>query len=119
MMLADGTLRILTLHTIQSANPGSMPVYILAPKSDMFKIDIFYTDRVVGYNRQYAAMGADQYISKLVRIWDMPVEMGDYALIGNDQYRVDVVQFLRDEDGLKVCDLTLSKLEERYDCITG
>ena len=121
MMLADGTLRILTLHTIQSANPGSMPIYILAPKSDMFKEDIYYADRVVGYNRQYAAMGADQYISKLVRIFEMPgmpVEMGDYALIGNDQYRVDVVQFLRDEDGLKVRDLTLSKLEERYDCIT-
>jgi hypothetical protein len=62
-------------------------------------------------------MGADQYISKLVRIWELPVNVGEFAVIGNDQYRIDMVQYLRDEDGLKVCDLTLSKLEDRYDCI--
>lgn len=113
MMLADGTLRLYTLQNM--ALPGAMPVPKLIPK---YPQDIFYADRVVGYNRQYAAMGADQYVSKLVRIWELPVNVGEFVIIGNDQYRIDMVQFLRDEDGLKVCDLTLSKLEERYDCIT-
>lgn len=114
MMLADGTLRLYTLQNM--ALPGAMPVPKLIPK---YPQDIFYADRVVGYNRQYAAMGADQFISKLVRIWDMPVEVGEYVIIDGTQYRIDQVQLLKDEDGLKVVDLTLSKLEDRYDCITG
>ena len=112
MMIADGTLKIYTLQNTAAA--GAMPVPELILK---YPHDIFYADRVVGYNRQYAAMGADQYISKLVRIWEIPVNVGEIAVIGSDQYRIDVVQYLRDEDGLKVCDLTLAKLEERYDCI--
>ena len=112
MMIADGVLRIYTLQNM--ALPGAMPAPKLVLK---YPHDIFYADRVIGYNRQYAAMGADQRISKLVRIWDMSIEAGEYAVIDGVQYRIDVVQHLRDEDGLKVCDLTLAKLEERYDCI--
>ena len=113
MMIADGVLKIYTLQNM--ALPGAMPVSKLVLK---YSQDIFYADRVVGYGRQYAAMGVDQLISKLVRIWDYPIEIGDYVVIDNVQYRVDNAQPLRDEDGLKVRDLTLSKLEERYDCIT-
>ena len=112
-MIADGTLRIYTLRNVAEA--GEMPVSQLVAK---FPHEIYYENRVVGYNRQYAAMGVDQLISKLVRIWDYPIEIGDYVVIDNVQYRVDNAQPLRDEDGLKVRDLTLSKLEERYDCIT-
>ena len=113
MMLADGTLKAYTLENVAEA--GQMPVSKLVLK---YSQDIFYADRVVGYGRQYAAMGVDQLISKLVRIWDYPIEIGDYVIIDDVQYRVDNAQPLRDEDGLKVRDLTLSKLEERYDCIT-
>lgn len=112
MMLADGTLRLYILENIAEA--GAMPVSMLVEKYDK---DIFFADRVVGYNRQYAAMGADQYVSKLVRIWDIPVEAGEYAVIDGAQYRIDMVQRLKDDGGLKVCDLTLAKLEERYDCV--
>ena len=112
MMIADGVLRIYTLQN--TASPGAMPVPELILK---YPYDIFYADRVIGYNRQYAAMGADQRISKLVRIWDMSIEVGEYVIIDGTQYRIDQVQLLKDEDGLKVCDLTLAKLEERYDCI--
>lgn len=114
MMIADGTLRIYTLQNTAAA--GAMPVGQLVQK---YPEDVYYSDRVVGYNRQYAAMGADQYISKLVRIWDMPVEVGEYVIIDGTQYRIDQVQLLKDEDGLKVVDLTLAKLEDRYDCTTG
>ena len=111
-MLADGVLKAYTLQNVASA--GEMPVSKLIAK---YPQDIFYADRVVGFSRQYAAMGVDQVISKLVRIWDMPIEIGDYVVIDDVQYRVDNAQPLKDEDGLKVRDLTLSKLEDRYDCI--
>lgn len=112
MTLADGVLRIYTLQNTAAA--GSMPTPKLVLK---ISHDIYYADRVIGYNRQYAALGADQYISKLVRLWDVPVEAGEYAVIDGVQYRIDMVQLLKDEDGLKVRDLTLSRLEERYDCV--
>lgn len=76
MMIADGTLKVYTLQNTAAA--GAMPVDQLVQK---YPEDVYYSDRVVGYNRQYAAMGADQYISKLVRIWDMPVEVGSTSLL--------------------------------------
>lgn len=114
MMIADGTLKIYTLQNTAAA--GAMPADQLVLK---YPEDVYYSDRVIGFRRQYAAMGADQFISKLVRIWDMPVEVGEYIVIDGVQYRIDQVQLLKDEDGLKVRDLTLAKLEDRYDCTTG
>jgi hypothetical protein len=39
-----------------------------------------------------------------------------YAVLDDaEQYRIDNVQRLKDDEGLKVVDLTLSRLEENYD----
>lgn len=110
MMLADGVLRLYQLEN--TATAGLMPVEQLA----LYGGDHFYADRVIGYGRQYAAKGVDQRVDRLVRIWDTPVEIGMYAILDDaEQYRIDNVQRLRDDEGLKVVDLTLSRLEENYD----
>lgn len=110
-MLFEGELKIYSLQNI--APDGRMPVEALVMKSEAY-----YGERVVGFTRQYAAMGADQRIDKLVRIWrDETVTIHDYAILdGNstEQYRIDMVQHLLDEDGLKVTDLTLYRLEQNY-----
>lgn len=114
MMLADGTLRIYSLQN--TAEPGEMPREMLVPK---IREDLYYSDRVIGVTRFYAAKGADQQISKLVRIWDVPVEIGDYVVAdGRDQYRIDLIQPGRDDEGLKVVDLTLVREENHYDVLT-
>lgn len=114
MMLADGTLRIYSLENI--ADPGEMPREKLVPTIDE---DLYYADRVIGVTRLYAAKGADQSISKLVRIWDVPVEIGNYVIVdGRDQYRIDLIQPAKDEEGLKVVDLTLVREENHYDVLT-
>ena len=114
MMLADGTLRIYSLRN--TAAPGEMPREKLVPTIDE---DLYYADRVIGVTRLYAAKGADQSISKLVRIWAVPVEIGNYAVLdGQDQYRIDVIQPVRDDEGLKVVDLTLVREENHYDVLT-
>ena len=114
MMLADGTLRIYSLKN--TAAPGEMPREMLVPTIDE---DLYYVDRVIGVTRLYAAKGADQSISKLVRIWAVPVEIGNYAVLdGQDQYRIDVIQPGWDEDGLKIVDLTLVREENHYDVLT-
>ena len=109
-MLFEGTLKLCELRN--TAEPGEMPAEKLVILSYHY-----YGDRVIGYNRQYAAMGVSQQVDRLVRIWrDENVSVKQYALLDDgNQYRIDMVQQLTDEDGLKVTDLTLYRLDQNFD----
>lgn len=99
----------------------------LMPKMQLVKYEsAYYGERTVGYNRLYAAKGVNQQVDKLVRIWrNEEVEAGDCTILDSPvtkdskQYRIDAVQHLLDDDGLKVTDLTLSRLENFYDVISA
>lgn len=105
------------------AEQGNMPKEKLEPKDSSF-----FEERTVGYNRQYAAMGANERIDMLIRIWrDATIHIGMYAVLTEyegqenekgDQYRIINVQHLLDDDGLKVTDLTLSRMDQLYEIIT-
>lgn len=111
-MLFEGKVKICSLQNI--AAKGRMPMELLVEKSEAY-----YGERVVGFSRQYAALGVDQRVDKLIRIWrDEAITVHDYAILDDDmkeQYRIDNVQHLLDEDGLKVTDLTLYRMEQNYD----
>lgn len=113
-MLFEGTLRLCALQNV--ADPGEMPTEKLVVVSHHY-----YGDRTIGYGRQYAAMGVQQQVDRLIRIWrDESVSVKQYALLDDgNQYRVDMVQHLLDEDGLKVTDLTLFRLDENFDVAEG
>lgn len=91
---------------------GGMPAMYLIPVEWLF-----YGERTVGYGRQYAAFGANQQVDMLIRTWrSAEAHIGMYAVLeSGEQYRIDNVQHLLDEDGLKVTDLTLRRLEKLYD----
>lgn len=110
MILDSGILSLCTLQN--TADNGKMPVMQL-----VLSEEAYYKERTVGYNRLYAAKAVNQQIDKLVRIWrNEDVEVNWYVILEDDkQYRVDAVQHLYDDDGLKVTDLTLSRLENYYD----
>ena len=111
-MMDDGTATICKLVDIKEE--GMMPRPVLRPVAVTM-----YENRIIGYNRMYAAKGVNQEISALIRIWDEPVQIGDYIVIsGSDmdgQYRVDFMQPLRNYDGLRIKDLTLARVENNYD----
>ena len=109
-MLFEGTLKICALQNV--AEPGEMPSEKLVIVSYHY-----YGDRVIGYGRQYAAMGVQQSVDRLVRIWrDESITVKQYALLDDGkQYRIDMVQHLLDDDGLKVTELTLSRLDDNFD----
>lgn len=111
-MIFEGTLRICTLTN--TAEAGEMPVEQLVIQSYHY-----YGDRTIGYNRQYAAIGVSQQVDRLVRIWrDDTVTVKMYAVLDDDkQYRIDMVQHMEDEDGLKVTDLTLFRLDDNFDVV--
>lgn len=110
-MLFEGRVKIYSLTN--TSGQGLMPCEVLRQKSEAY-----YGERVVGFSRQYAAMGVDQRVDKLIRIWrDESVTIHDYAILDDDmaeQYRIDNIQHLLDEDGLKVTDLTLYRMEQNY-----
>lgn len=110
MLLDSGIIRICRLEN--KASKGMMPKEKLIPFSSAF-----YGERTVGYGRQYAAKGVNEQIDMLVRIWeDRSIHIGMYAVLENgEQYRIDNVQHLLDESGLKVTDLTLRRLDNLYD----
>lgn len=91
---------------------GGMPAMYLIPVEWLF-----YAERAIGYGRQYAAFGANQQVDLLIRTWRTDAaEIGMYAVTEDKkQYRIDNVQHLIDEDGLKITDLTLRRLDKLYD----
>lgn len=119
-MKDDGIINICDL--VNEAAAGSMPKEKLKVlRGHMFE------DRIVGYGRQYAAKGVNERVDMQIRIWrDAQVHIGQYALLtdyegqvneNGDQYRIDNVQNLLDDDGLKVTDLTLYRMDDLYEVI--
>lgn len=110
MLLDSGVLTLCTLQN--TAALGAMPVERLVPQGSHW-----FGERTVGYGRQYAAKGVNEQVDLLARIWqDRTARIGMYALLDSgEQYRIDNVQQLWDDDGLRVTDLTLHRLETLYD----
>lgn len=110
MILDDGVVWICSLDN--AAGKGEMPRQKLTRKSEHL-----YGERTVGFGRQYAAKGVNEQVDMLIRIWqDRSIRIGMYAVLGNgEQYRIDFAQHLADEDGLKVTDLTLRRMDDLYD----
>lgn len=116
---------VLTLCNLtNTAVLGDMASYKLVPV-----ISQFFGERQIGINRAYLAKGADEQVDLLARIWDEGVrpKIGQYAVItkyryqenpDGDQYRITLVQPIMNEDGLRVFDLQLMRIEENYDCIS-
>ena len=116
---------VLTLCNLtNTAVLGDMARYKLVPV-----ISQFFGERQIGINRAYLAKGADEQVDLLARIWDEGVrpKIGQYAVItkyryqenpDGDQYRITLVQPTKNEDGLRVFDLQLMRIEENYDCIS-
>lgn len=109
-MMDDGVCRIYTVT--DAAENGEMPNPTLHEYGDY---EWSFEDRMISYSRQYAAMGVDQQIDRIIRIWRTPVRIGDVVVIESEQYRIDNVQPTLDDDSLQVVDLTLRRLEANYD----
>lgn len=120
-MMDAGRIIICRLENVASSGEMPSDALVTVATAD-------FEERVIGYGRQYDALGVNEQIDMLVRIWREPlVRIGMYAVLTDyegqinedgDQYRIDNVQHLLDADGLKVTDITLSRMDELYD-VTG
>lgn len=106
----EGILWICTLEN--TADAGYMPVDRLVPV-----VSAYYRKRTVGYNRMYAALGANKSIDMLVRCFNVSVPDYSrelYVVFPEDsiQYRVSMIQEIIEEGAI---DLTLERMEALYD----
>ena len=101
---------ILKLYNLTSSSAmGDAPVEKLVLLGTAF-----YAEKTVGYNRIYAARGANQEIDMVVRCYntDVPYSAKYVILEDGNQYQISVKQKIVDEDAT---DLTLVILEDYYD----
>ena len=101
---------ILTLYSLQNtADEGDMPAEKLVPIGTAY-----YAERTVGYNRIYAARGANEEVDTVVRCYntDIPYSAKYVILEDGQQYQITVKQKIVDEDAT---DLTLVRMEDYYD----
>lgn len=101
---------LLTFYELENvAEQGMMP------EEKLVKIgEAFYANRTIGYNRRYAAQGANRQIDKLVRTYntDIPHD-GMYVILEDGlQYQIDSMSEIVDEDAT---DLTLVRIEDYYE----
>lgn len=109
-MLDAGILYLCQLNDV--AEPGDMPREVLQKIARHW-----YEDRVIGMNRQYLAKGVNEQVDMLVRIHHEPkARIGLYAMLGNgEQFRITNVSPIIDDDGLRMSELTLTRLEDYFD----
>ena len=126
-MMDDGIVTICNL--VNTAADGDMPKDVLETAEDLAGNELVYQfeERTVGYNRQYAAAGVGERVDMLIRVWRSPARIGQYAVLTDyegqenpdgDQYRITNVQQLKNDNGLKVTNLTLRRLDELYEVAT-
>lgn len=114
---------------VNTAEAGDMPKDMLQPLTDDDDnvLTWQFEERIIGFGRQYQAKGVTERVDMLIRIWRCPVRIGMYAVLTDydgqenedgDQYRIDNVQNTYDDNGLKVTDLTLYRMDELYEIST-
>ena len=121
---------IVTICKLENIAPqGDMPREMLVPLKDEDDnvLTWQFEERVIGFSRQYNAKSVEERVDMLIRIWRCPVRIGMYAVLTDyegqenpdgDQYRIDNVSNNTDENGLKITDLTLYRMDELYEVLT-
>jgi len=111
----NGKIKIYQVSEV--SEPGGMPVEGIYELFAHFNFE----ERKIGITRRHMAMQDNQKIDRLIRIWqDRYIEV-DFICTINDgfnadaQYRIAKVDHFRNDDGLKLTDLTLERLDDFYD----
>lgn len=80
----------------------------------------WYGDLTIGVTRHWMARQAGSEVSREIRIIDPGdrelLRMGDIAMTDGHRYRVEQIQYRRDDDGgFDAADVSLSRIGDKYD----
>ncbi len=109
MTFDDG---ILTVYRVENlSKPGQKPTIGLEEKEKFY-----FNFDTLGVTRYYTAMQAQQQIEAVVNIpgWN-EIQGTDICRLENQkQYKIVMIQFMTDENGLKITKLSLERMGEEY-----
>lgn len=115
MILDSGTIKLCRVVD-EDDGKGMMPKGRLSVISEQY-----FGEQTIGITRAYLSKGADEQIDMVARIMDEGVrpQIGMVAVADMDnderQYQITLVQPKTDEDGLRVYDITLRRVNRNYD----
>jgi len=109
MTFDDGILKI--FNTKDIAEPGMKPHIALFEKGKYY-----FGFENIGVTRHYAAKQAKSRISNIVHILqDRNITSEDICILEDGlQYKCDLVQHTKDDDGIPITRITLERLGEDY-----
>lgn len=110
MTFDDGIVKIYSIGNI-AANGKEPKEGLVAYESFYFGFD------TLGINRYYTALQANQQIESVINIpgWNTLNPAKHIAVMENgDQFRIQMVQTMLDEDGLRITRLSLERLAKAY-----
>lgn len=108
MLLNDGIVTLCKLTDV--SEEGAMPSLKLVPQNRAY-----YGLKTAGVTRVYLAKEMGNRLDMLIEIPRQEITAADYyCMINGEQFRILQVQPVLNEDGLKMADLALQRLEEVY-----
>lgn len=108
MTFDDGIVEI--YNVVNTASAGNKPIRGLSlAESFYFGYD------TLGINRYYTALQAHQQIEAVINVpgWNT-IQVETVAIIDGAQFKVQMVQPMHDEFGLRITKLSLERLGENY-----
>lgn len=76
----------------------------------------FFENRTIGFNRMFARIGVNIRISKVIRFWiNNKITADMICVIEGEQYLIEYVTIVQNEQGLDCMERTLTKTENWYD----
>ena len=107
-MRDEGIMKFYSLQN--TAAPGAMA------KEQLVNLNViaYYANKTIGFNRLYAAKGANYRLDKLVRAYltELPEDARYVILEDGRQYQIEDINVIVDEDAI---DLSLQRMENYYE----
>jgi hypothetical protein len=103
---------MLTFYSLENVAPKG-----LKPSMKLVEVaKAYYSERQVGVNRMYAALGANHRIDALLRCYNTEINNSWVAITEDGkQYQIDTMQKVIGKDAI---DLTLVYVEKTYEIYT-
>lgn len=94
---------IVEIYSVPSFGNGDLP-----STQGVLKGKQYFGTRTLGFNRYYTAKANQDRIDKVIECWTIPeVDTSDYAVIGGQRFRIVMVQYSTNDDGLPIMVLSL------------
>lgn len=110
MTFDDGIVRIFIAEN--AAEIGAKPRIALELKESYY-----FGYETLGINRYYTALQANQRLESVICVpgWDDITALDIAVMENGDQFKIQMVQKMTDDSGLKITKLSLERISEKYD----